>query len=118
MSASDDPLLLPVVELGVPLAEDSEVERIPLVSTSDALGANLDSQADWRNLFQSTHVLGKLDYFAPRKSGAKVVVSPPDVAVEEGIDVWKASLVGQFLDKPLPFFLVKKICGSIVEAVW
>jgi len=30
------------------------------------------------------------------------------VAIEEGISKWKSSLIGQFLDKPLPFFLVKK----------
>jgi hypothetical protein len=36
------------------------------------------------------------------------VVKPLVEDVEEGIARWKSSLVGQFLDKPLPFFLVKK----------
>jgi len=53
-----------------------------------------------------------LEYFAPKIAGGKVVVSTPEEAVEEGIDKWKTSLVGQFLDKPLPYFL------CYVEAIW
>jgi hypothetical protein len=59
-----------------------------------------------------------LAYFAPQKSGDRILVSPPEQAVEEGVDKWKHSLVGQFLDKPLPFFLVRKISCSNVETIW
>jgi hypothetical protein len=44
----------------------------------------------------------------------KVFVSPPVAAVEEGESRWNSSLVGQFLDKALPFFLVKKY----VQLMW
>jgi hypothetical protein len=90
--------------------EEIEDERVYDDNHKDELGVNPapSANADWRNLFQSNQSLGKLEYVARRKLGAKVVVSPPVQAVEEGIDIWKASLVGQFLDKPLPFFLVKK----------
>jgi hypothetical protein len=64
--------------------------------------------SDWKGLFKSNSPLGNLQYFAPQKVGDKIVVSPPPEAVEEGISKWKSSLIGQFLDKPLPFFLVKK----------
>lgn len=65
-------------------------------------------KADWRGLFNSDRSLGNLQYFPPVKKDGKVFVSSPEKDVEEGITKWKTSLVGQFLDKPLPFFLVKK----------
>lgn len=37
--------------------------------------------------------------------------------MEEGIAKWKPSLGGQFLDKPLPFFLVKKVVEVVAE-IW
>lgn len=43
-----------------------------------------------------------------------MVVSPMEEDIEEGIAKWRPSLVGQFLDKPLPFYLVKKS----VEIMW
>jgi hypothetical protein len=39
--------------------------------------------------------------------GEQVLVSPLEEAIIEGIDKWKSSIVEQFLDKPLPFYLVK-----------
>lgn len=65
-------------------------------------------KADWRGLFNSDRSLGNLQYFPPVKKDGKVFVSPPNEDVEEGIAKWKTSLVGPFLDKPLPFFLGKK----------
>lgn len=58
--------------------------------------------------------MGKLQYFEPIKSGGQVIVSPLEEAIEEGIARWKSSLVGQFLDKPLPFYLVQKS----VDVMW
>jgi hypothetical protein len=70
--------------------------------------------ADWHGLFSSERTLGNLQFFVSKKFGAKVS------AVEEGISKWHSCLVGQVLDKPLPFFLVKKAvtcmwkqCGNL-----
>jgi hypothetical protein len=41
-------------------------------------------------------------------------VKPLIEATEEGISKWSSSLVGQFLDKLLPYFIVKRI----VESIW
>lgn len=76
-----DPFLLSREDLGEPIA-DSGDERLQPESPTVALGTNPASRVDWRKLFQSTHALGKLDYVAPRKSGAKVVASPHVDAVE------------------------------------
>jgi hypothetical protein len=69
---------------------------------------------EWRGLFKSEKSMGSLDYIAPGSSEGKVFVSPPVAAVEEGESRWNSSLVGQFLDKALPFFLVKKS----VQLMW
>jgi hypothetical protein len=75
----------------------------------DNQGAPIDKDATvWSNLFKSECSSERMQYFAPQKYGEKTIVCPPDVVVEEGISRWKSILVGQFLDKPLPFFLVKK----------
>jgi hypothetical protein len=68
---------------------------------------------EWRNLFKTERV-GNLQYYAPQKAGGKTSVFLPAEAVEEGINKWKFSLVGQFLDKSLPFFLVKKT----IDVLW
>jgi hypothetical protein len=54
-----------------------------------------------------------LQYLAPCEDG-KVVVKPPRAAIEEGILKWSSSMVGQFLDKPLPFYIVNRI----VDTMW
>jgi hypothetical protein len=69
---------------------------------------------EWRGLFKSEKSMGSLDYIAPVSSEGKVFVSPPVAAVEEGESRWNSSLVGQFLDKAFPFFLVKKS----VQLMW
>jgi hypothetical protein len=43
-----------------------------------------------------------------------VVVKPPQEVVDEGIAKWKSSLVGQLLENPLPFWLVK----GTTDAFW
>lgn len=43
-----------------------------------------------------------------------MVVKPPKEAVEEGIQKWSNALIGQFLDKPLPFYVVKRV----VDHLW
>ena len=39
---------------------------------------------------------------------------PPKEAIEEGISKWSSSLVGEFLDKPLSYYIVKRT----VESIW
>jgi hypothetical protein len=55
-----------------------------------------------------------LQYFAPSLEDRKIVVKPLIEATEEGISKWSSSLVGQFLDKPLPYFIVKCTVESIL----
>jgi hypothetical protein len=69
---------------------------------------------DWRKLFQHEKSIGALQYFAPSCEDGRVVVKPPLKAIEEGISKWSPSLVGQFLDKPLPYYIVKRT----VESIW
>jgi hypothetical protein len=68
---------------------------------------------DWRSLFQSEKTLGALKYFSPTSEDGRIVVKPPKVAIEEGILKLSPSLVGQFLDKPLPFYAVKRTVDSL-----
>ena len=48
------------------------------------------------------------------RTDGKIVVKPPEEAVMEGIDMWKGCLVGQFLDKRLPYPVVR----SLVNKLW
>jgi hypothetical protein len=68
---------------------------------------------DWRKLFQHEKSIGALQYFAPSCENGKVVVKPPLEAIEEGISKWSSSLIGQFFDKRLPYYIVKKTMESI-----
>lgn len=56
--------------------------------------------------------MGSLNHFEPEVIDEKIV-APPIEAIEEGICKWLPSLVGQFLDKSLPFFLVKKTVDNL-----
>ena len=57
-------------------------------------------------------------FFEPTKVNDKIVVKPPAKAMEHGIAKWNTSLVGQCLDKPLPYFLVKKTLEAIWSQIW
>jgi hypothetical protein len=126
--SKEDEILLPVTEIpqenDVPCVENLDfsganspcpsvssentcsISNAPSVNQEDHLG--LGESNDWRRLFKTNNSLGKLNFVAPRMLGNKVMVSSPLQDVEDGIPTWKTSLVGQFLDKPLPFYLVKK----------
>jgi hypothetical protein len=69
---------------------------------------------DWRQLFQSKNSFGSLQYHEPNHQNEKNIVQPPKEGIEEGILKWFSSLIGQFLDKPLPFYVVKRT----VENIW
>jgi hypothetical protein len=43
-----------------------------------------------------------------KKVGDKIFINPPDDVVEEGISQWRSCLVGQFMEKLIPYYLVKK----------
>ena len=69
----------------------------------------------WKALFSMpAKTYGPLQLSRPHKSDGKFVVKPPEEAVMEGIDMWKGCLVGQFLDKRLPFPMVR----SLVNKLW
>ena len=57
---------------------------------------------------------GPLKYYKPHCVDGIFVAKPPVEAVNEGIDMWKGCLVGQFLDKRLPFPVVR----SLVNRLW
>ena len=57
---------------------------------------------------------GPLKYYKPHCADGIFVAKPPVEAVNEGIDMWKGCLVGQFLDKRLPFPVVR----SLVNRLW
>ena len=69
----------------------------------------------WKNLFSvPTKSNGQLQYSKPQRTDGKFVVKAPEESVMEGIDMWKGCLVGQFLDKKLPFPVVR----SLVNKLW
>ena len=69
----------------------------------------------WKNLFLVPEkTSGQLQFFKPHMANGKLVAKPPVEAVNEGIDMWKGCLVGQFLDKRLPFPVVR----SLVNRLW
>ena len=69
----------------------------------------------WKNLFSvPTKSNGQLLYSKPHRNAGKIVVKPYEEAALEGIDMWKGCLVGQFLDKRLPFPVVR----SLVNKLW
>jgi hypothetical protein len=85
----------------------------PILESSVQIAQEKVTQ-DWRKLFQHEKSIGALQYFAPSCEDGRVVVKPPLKAIEEGISKWSPSLVGQFLDKPLPYYIVKRT----VESIW
>jgi hypothetical protein len=84
--------------------QEIEADRLSLDSLEGSLALKEDSETHddhankdtnvWSNLFKSDHSPERMQYFAPQKSGGKTIVCPPDDVVEEGINKWKASLVG------------------------
>ena len=55
-----------------------------------------------------------LEFFIPQRINGRTIVKPPQDAVEEGVGEWVNYLVGQFMDKSLPFHLVK----NFVDHQW
>ena len=88
----------------------------------NGLGVNSrDSNGDsnpvksWKSLVSIPVKSGSpLQFYRPHCADGKLVAKPPVEAVNEGIDMWKGCLVGQFLDKRLPFPVVR----SLVNRLW
>jgi len=59
---------------------------------------------EWSALFKTTRSMGNLQYFEQKKIRVKIFITPPDKAIAEGIAKWSTFLVGQFMDKLLPYF--------------
>ncbi|KAK3184871.1 hypothetical protein Dsin_032157 [Dipteronia sinensis] len=54
-----------------------------------------------------------LKFYQPIQSGNRKCVSPPLEVVEDGFKTWKNYLVGNFIEKKLPFSLVYNIAMRI-----
>ena len=69
----------------------------------------------WKSLVSTPVKTGSpLQFYKPHCTDGKIIARPPVEAVNEGIDKWKGCLVGQFLDKRLPFPMVH----SLVNRLW
>ena len=69
----------------------------------------------WSNLFSlPVKTSGPLHFYMPHCADGKIVARPPAEVVNEGIDMLKGCLVGQFLDKRLPFPVVR----SLINRLW
>jgi len=66
----------------------------------------------WSGMFKTTRSMGNLQYFEPKRVGGKLFITPQE-AIVEGVAKWRTCLVGQFMDKSLPYFLVKKAVSSM-----
>jgi hypothetical protein len=119
MAAEDVPYLQPVGQDGSiedVSAKELIVDNGVSAGCLDVEPVKVDQKSfvqDWRSLFRLEKTLGALKYFAPSSEDGRIVVKPPKEAIEEGISKWSPSLVGQFLDKPLPFYVVKRIVDSL-----
>ena len=77
--------------------------------------ANDPPVKSWKSLLSMpVKTGGPLQFYRPHCADGKLVAKPPVEAVDEGIDMWKGCLVGQFLDKRLPFPVVR----SLVNRLW
>ena len=77
--------------------------------------ANGPPVKSWKSLVSIPVKSGSpLQFYRPHCADGKLVAKPPAEAVNEGIDMWKGCLVGQFLDKRLPFSVVR----SLVNRLW
>ncbi|KAK2658648.1 hypothetical protein Ddye_005181 [Dipteronia dyeriana] len=84
------------------------------VQQCDSYGSNMDGLI--RRLMS-------LKYYQPFQSGNRTYVSPPLEVVDDGSKAWKNCLVGNFIEKKLPFTLVKNIsiriwgCRGLLEVL-
>ena len=83
--------------------------------TIDMEMANVPTVKSWKSLVSMPMKTGDpLQFYEPHYAEGKLVAKPLVEAVNEGIDMWNGCLVGQFLDKRLPFPVVR----SLVNRLW
>ena len=86
-----------------------------IMATTNLEMANGPLVKSWKSLVSIPVKSGiPLQFYRPHCADGKLVAKPPVEAVNEGIDMWKGCLVGQFLDKRLPFPVVH----SLVNRLW
>ncbi|TYK18951.1 uncharacterized protein E5676_scaffold418G00380 [Cucumis melo var. makuwa] len=73
----------------------------------------IDSKSTWASLF-GTSSEESLLYTLPKIIGDKIVVTPPEEVIDQGIKVWENSLVGQLIDSKLPYTVIQ----HLVEKIW
>ena len=101
---------------GSGLAGKGYVHHYPdIPATTNLEMANGPLVKSWKSLVSMPVKSGSpLQFYRPHCVDGKFVAKPPAEAVNEGIDMWKGCLVGQFLDKRLPFPVVR----SLVNRLW
>ncbi|KAA0026071.1 uncharacterized protein E6C27_scaffold581G00620 [Cucumis melo var. makuwa] len=67
-----------------------------------------DSKSTWASLF-GTSSEESLFYTPPKAIGDKIVVIPPEEVIDQGIQVWENSLVGQLIDAKLPYAVIQRL---------
>ena len=99
-----------------PGKQDGYDHCIPDIPTADNLEmTNYSPVKSWKNLVSMpVKTGGTLQFYMPHCTDGKIIAKPPVEAVNEGIDMWKGCLVGQFLDKRLPFPVVR----SLINKLW
>ena len=100
--------------------KELSAKHMAISGTEELKGGEVDGKSapsvkSWKNLFPVPEkTSGQLQFFKPHIANGKLVAKPPVEAVNEGIDMWKGFLVGQFMDKRLPFPVVR----SLVNRLW
>ena len=102
--------------LGSGMAGEGYVHHYPdIPNTTNLEMANGPPVKSWKSLVSIPVKSGSpLQFYRPHCANGKLVAKSPAEAVNEGIDMWKGCLVGQFLDKRLPFPVVR----SLVNRLW
>ena len=108
-------------ETNVNQSGNSNIRSAGLVTTKDS-GAKNDYQnvengganhvADWRQLF-AVSADQTLKFYPPRTKNGKVIVSPPQVVIDEGASQWENSLVAQFIGRVSNFSLFQRLANSL-----
>jgi len=93
---------------------DSKGSSPDRVGKGEAGRSGVKRGQDWRQLFQSKKSFGSMQYHEPLRQNGRIIVKPQKEVIKEGILKWSSSLIGQFFDKPLPFYVVKRT----VENIW
>ncbi|CAK9317714.1 unnamed protein product [Citrullus colocynthis] len=79
-------------------------------SWADSRG--LSGPSSWISFFGSPKTM-ELAYTLPMMVGDKVVVEPSYKVLEEGVKVWKNSIVVQFVDASLPYVVIQRLITHI-----